>query len=197
VGAALGAKIRGDDSVTAVFFSDGASNQGTFAEAMNLAAIWDLAVILVLENNHYAVSTPVEYVSRTEDLCTRGEGYGVTSFTVDGNHVLQVYERTLEAAEQCRSGSGPVLMECKTYRHQGHHVNDPGLYMPKDKLDYYKSIDPVDRGRAFLLAHPDATEADAAAVEEQVDQLIEKAIEFAVAGEAPSVQQFLQEVTQE
>jgi len=197
VGAALGAKIRGDNSVTAVFFSDGASNQGTFAEAMNLAAIWNLPVILVLENNHYAVSTPVEYVSRTDDLCTRGTGYGVESFTVDGNNVLEVYEQTLEAAETCRAGKGPVLMECKTYRHGGHHVNDPGAYMPEDKLAYYKSIDPVDRARASLVAHPDATEADAAMIDEDVERLIDQAVEFAIAGEAPSVEQFLQEVTQE
>ncbi len=196
VGAALGASIRGDKAVTAVFFSDGAANQGTFAEAMNLAAIWDLPVIFVLENNHYAVSTPVEAVSRTKDLCERAKGYGVEAFTVDGNHVLEVYERACEAARTCRDGRGPVLMECKTYRHQGHHVNDPGTYMPADRLAYYKSIDPVDRGRALLLAHPDAAEADAVAIEREVDQAVADAIAFAVAAEKPSVRQFLQEVAE-
>ena len=196
VGAALGASIRGERAVTAVFFSDGASNQGTFAEAMNLAAIWDLPVILVLENNHYAVSTPVEAVSRTKDLCERAKGYGVEAITVDGNQVLDVYDRACLAAQTCRAGRGPVLMECKTYRHQGHHVNDPGQYMPADRLAYYKSIDPVDRGRAFLLSHPDAAIEDAEAIEREVEQAVADAIAFATAAPKPSVEQFLQEVAE-
>ncbi|MCD4699225.1 MAG: thiamine pyrophosphate-dependent dehydrogenase E1 component subunit alpha, partial [Phycisphaerae bacterium] len=169
VGAALGSSIRGDKQVTAVFFSDGATNNGVFAEAMNLAAIWDLPLIMVLENNHYAVSTPIEKVCRTKDICERGKGYGVESFVVDGNDVLEVYKKTKAAAERCRNGKGPVLMECKTYRHAGHHVNDPGAYMPKDKLDYYKSRDPVESGRKYLLNKGKATEDQVAAIEADID----------------------------
>jgi len=127
VGAALGARIRGEDRVTAVFFSDGASNNGVFPEAMNLAAIWGLAVIFVLENNQYAVSTPVESVTRDPDLYKRGLAYGIESFPVDGNDVVEVYAKSCEAAATCRRGDGPVLIEAKTYRQMGHHVNDPGL----------------------------------------------------------------------
>ena len=194
VGAALGSSIRGDDRVTVVFFSDGAANNGVFAEAMNLAAIWNLPVILVLENNHYAVSTPIEKVCRTEDLCERGKGYGVDSFAIDGNDVLVVYERTKAAAEQCRNGQGPVLMECKTYRHLGHHVNDPGTYMPKDRVEHYKARDPVSIGRRHLLEKGGASDEEIVALESEMDARLEKAVEFAENSPEPDVDEFLREV---
>ncbi|MDY6913179.1 MAG: thiamine pyrophosphate-dependent dehydrogenase E1 component subunit alpha [Planctomycetota bacterium] len=194
VGAALGAKIRGEDRVAAIFFSDGAANNGVFAEAMNLAAIWDLAVILVLENNHYAVSTPIEQVSRSADLYKRGLGYGVESFAVDGNDILEVYQKTAAAAAKCRDGKGPILMEAKTYRHTGHHVNDPGQYMPKETLDYYKSKDPVKIGRNYLLKEAKASPEEVKRIEAAVEQELEEAVQFAVDSPAPSVEEFLLEV---
>jgi TPP-dependent pyruvate/acetoin dehydrogenase alpha subunit len=193
VGAALGSSIRGDGRVTAVFFSDGAANNGVFPEAMNLAAIWNLPVILVLENNHYAVSTPIEKVCRTKDLCERGKGYGVESCVVDGNDVLEVYERSKTAAEQCRKGAGPVLMECKTYRHMGHHVNDPGTYMPKERLEYYKAKDPVKIGRQYLVEKANATEREITRIESDVNEELERAVEFAKNSSDPDVEKFLQE----
>jgi len=196
VGAALGIKLQGSKKVIAIFFSDGASNNGVFAESLNLAAIWDLPAIFVLENNHYAVSTPIEESSRITDLYKRGAGYGVTSVGVDGNDVLAVYETTREAAENCRQGKGPVLIEAKTYRHGGHHVNDPGLYMPKERLEYYMSKDPVKIGRKYLLEQGKYTQQQVEAIEHEVEKLTEDAIEFAKNSPEPSVEQFLQEVEQ-
>jgi TPP-dependent pyruvate/acetoin dehydrogenase alpha subunit len=194
VGAALASSIRGDGRVTAAFFSDGAANNGLFPEAMNLAAIWDLPVILVLENNHYAVNLPIEKACRTEDLAERGRGYGVVSAVVDGNDVLAVYEEAAAAAERCRRGTGPALMECKTYRHMGHHVNDPGAYMPADRLAHYKARDPVDIGRRYLLERGGAAEADAAEIEAAAERALDEAVEFAKAGPEPSLEEFLREV---
>ena len=194
VGAALGATIRGEDRVAAVFFSDGAANNGTFAEAMNLAAIWDLPMILVLENNQYAVSTPVEQVSRDPDLYRRGEGYDVECFAVDGNDVLKVYEGAAQARIRCCEGKGPVLMEAKTYRHAGHHVNDPGKYMPRERLAHYKAKDPLLIGRRYLLKEGGATEEEVAAIEAAVQAEMETAIAFAKDSPAPSVAAFLREV---
>ncbi len=191
VGAALGAYIRGEDRVAAVFFSDGAANNGVFAEAMNLAAIWNLPVIFVMENNQYAVSTPVEKVSRTENLYVRGQGYGVESSLVDGNDVVAVYERVKAAVDLCTQGRGPVLIEAKTYRQAGHHVNDPGAYMPHDKLEYYKKKDPVPAGKRYLLEQ--ASEQEVRQIEESVDGLIQAAIEFARNSKEPDVAEFLQE----
>jgi pyruvate dehydrogenase E1 component alpha subunit len=180
--------------VTAAFFSDGASNNGVFAEAMNLAAIWDLPLILVLENNHYAVSTPVEDVSRTADLCERGKGYGVESFTVDGNDVLKVHERASCAAEKCRAGKGPILMECKTYRDQGHHVNDPGDYMPKDVLEQYKARNPELVCRRYMTGEAGMTDEQINAIEAEVDSALEEAVEFARNSPEPDLNAFLSEV---
>ena len=196
VGAGLGISIRGSDQVVAIFFSDGASNNGVFAESLNLAAIWDLPVVFVLENNHYAVSSPIEQMSRITDLHKRAEGYGVTAGAVDGNDVLAVYEKAKEAVQACRTGKGPVLIEAKTYRHGGHHVNDPGLYMPKDRLEYYKAKDPVKMGRKYLAEQGKCTEQEILAIEQQIDSLMDETIEFAKNSPEPSVEEFLGEVEQ-
>jgi len=195
-GAGLGIRVRGTDQVAVAFFSDGACNNGVFAETLNMAAIWDLPVVFVIENNHYAVSSPVEEMTRIPDLYRRGEAYGVPSGPVDGNDVLAVYEKTKEAVEMCRRGKGPALIEAKTYRHGGHHVNDPGLYMPKERLERYKARDPVGIGRRFLLDPGGLAEQEVAAIEREVDQRMEEAIEFARNSAEPSVERFLEEVAQ-
>jgi len=196
VGAGLGIHIRGGDQVVVIFFSDGACNNGVFAESLNLAAIWDLPVIFLLENNQYAVSSPIEEMSRIPNLYRRAEAYGVPAYQVDGNDVLAVYEKTKEAIEACRKSKGPVMIEAETYRQGGHHVNDPGLYMPKDKLEYYKSKDPVDIGRKYLLEKTECTEQEAAVIEQKVQKEMEEAIEFAKNSPEPSVEKFLEEVEQ-
>jgi pyruvate dehydrogenase E1 component alpha subunit len=194
VGAGLGISIRGSDQVVAIFFSDGACNNGVFAESLNLAAIWDLPVIFVLENNQYAVSSPIEEMSRIPDLYKRAEGYGVEALMIDGNDVLAVFEETQKAVRTCCDGKGPVLIEAKTYRHGGHHVNDPGLYMPKDKLEYYKVHDPVTIAREHLMNDSDCTEQDIATIENDVERAISEAVEFAKSCPQPSVDSFLEEV---
>lgn len=194
VGAGLGVHIRGSDQVVAIFFSDGASNNGVFAESVNLAAIWDLPVIFVLENNDYAVSTSVSETSRTCDLYKRAEGYCVKTMSVDGNDVLAVYKSAEEAVQNCRSSKGPVLIEAKTYRHGGHHVNDPGTYMPEEKLEYFKSKDPVKLGRQYLIDEAGLNEEQIIALESEVDKDMDEAIEFAKNSPEPSVEEFLEEV---
>lgn len=194
VGAGLGISVRGSDQIVVVFFSDGAANNGVFPESLNLAAIWDLPVVFVLENNHYAVSSPIEEMSRVPDLYKRGEGYGVPSGAIDGNDVLAVYEKTKEAVEMCRKGKGPVLIEAKTYRQGGHHVNDPGLYMPKDRVQYYKARDPVKLGRAYLSKEGKFNEEEIQAIERHIERRMDNAIEFAKNSPPPSVEAFLEEV---
>jgi TPP-dependent pyruvate/acetoin dehydrogenase alpha subunit len=194
VGAGLGIRVRETDQVAAIFFSDGACNNGVFAESLNLAAIWDLPVIFILENNQYAVSSPIEEMSRIPDLHKRAVGYGVPGYLVDGNDVLAVFEQTTEAIEVCRVGKGPVMIETKTYRHGGHHVNDPGLYMPKDKLEYYKAHDPVTIAREHLINNSDCSEQDIAEMENDAERVMSEAVEFAKSCPQPSVDSFLEEV---
>ena len=194
IGAALGAKIRGEDRTAVVFTSDGGASHGTFGESLNLAAIWDLPVIGVVENNQFAVSTPVEESSREPELFRRGEGYGVKGFSVDGNDVLEVYERVVESRKLCSEGGGPVLMEAKTYRQAGHHVNDPGKYMPADRVEHYKSLDPILLGRQHLLEKGAMAEAEVDAIQAGVEAEMEEAIAFAKGSQEPSLKEFQLEV---
>lgn len=194
VGAALGASLRDDGRVAAVFASDGAANNGVFGEGLNFAAAFDLPVIFVIENNQYAVSTPVEDSTREPDLYKRGAAYGVESHCVDGNDVLAVYERALVAARVCRSGAGPILIEAKTYRHSGHHVNDPGQYMPREKLELYRSRDPCVLGRRYLLEQGAAGEEEIAALEAGIEEAMERAVTFARSSPEPTVEEFLEDV---
>lgn len=179
VGAAMGAKIRGENRVAAVFASDGAANIGTFSEALNLSATWKLPVIFIMENNQYAVSTPIEESTGEPELFKRGIGYGVDSIRINGNDVLEVYETTLERSQKCRMGKGPFLVECVTFRKSGHHVNDPGQYLPKEKLEFYEKNDPLILGKAMLKEHLGEDNTAIAELEEQVTEELAGALAYA------------------
>ena len=184
-GAGMGIKVKGGDQVCVVFFSDGASNQGVFGESLNFAAVFDLPVIFMLENNHFAVSTPVEMSAGSCELSNVGPAFGVPGVCVDGNDAIAVYTETKRAVERARAGEGPSLIEASTYRHGGHHVNDPGTYMDPDILAEWKARDPLHMLRAKL------DESKAAEIEERKDREIEEAIEFAKNSPEPSVEEFL------
>jgi pyruvate dehydrogenase E1 component alpha subunit len=191
VGAALGTSIRGEDRVSVIFTSDGAASIGSFSESMNLAATWKLPVIFVLENNQYAAATPVEDTTGEPELYKRGQGYAVKGFRLDGNNVLEVYEQMKDCVAGCRKGRGPFLIECVTYRKSGHHVNDPGQYMPADKVEYYAKHDPLILGKAGLEGHPEIEDHDISRLEENVEKELEKALDFAKNSEAMSVPEFM------
>lgn len=185
-GAGMGIKVRATDQVVVAFFSDGASNNGVFAESLNLAGIYALPVIYLLENNHYAVSTPIECATGCCDLAGRGPAYGVPGICVDGNDARAVYQETAAAVARARRGQGPTLIEAKTYRHGGHHVNDPGLYMDPDTLAGWKARDPI-----LLMRRAIGDDARTAAIEAQVDAELDAAVEFAAGSPEPSVEEFL------
>lgn len=190
VGAALANQIKGSDAVTVTFTTDGGSNNGTFLESLNLAAIWNLNFILVIENNGYAVSTRIEDSTRDTDLYKRGLAIGVESHQVDGNDPLAVYRLTEDAAATCRAGKGPVLIEAKTFRHMGHHVNDPGKYMPEDRLAYYKARDPVDRARDALVQMSGIGAGEIANIEAEIQGEFEEAVDFARSSRELTVAEF-------
>ena len=187
-GAAMGIRVRGTDQVVVAFFSDGASNNGVFPESLNLAGIYALPVVYLLENNGYAVSTPIECSTGCCDLAGRGPAYGVPGACVDGNDAVAVYRTTLAAVARARRGEGPTLIEAKTFRHGGHHVNDPGLYMDPEVLAAWKARDPL------LLMRAAIGEERAAAIDAAVDAELRAAVEFAVASPEPDVDAFLAEV---
>src|SRR5437899_7917388 len=150
-GAGLTAKFNGRGQVAVCFFGDGASNQGTFHESLNLAGIWKLPVVFVAENNGYAESTPVTYHMSCQDIAERAAGYGMPGVTVDGLDVLAVYEAAGEAIARARRGEGPSLIECKTYRYHGHFEGDTMTYRTKDELAFYRGRDSILGLRRFIV----------------------------------------------
>ena len=192
-GAGMAIKQKGGSQVVVCFFSDGASNNGVFHESINLAAIYRLPVIFVLENNHYAVSTPIGETALVKDLSIRAESYGIPGFTLDGNDAVMIFQAMKEPLDRARRGDGPSLVECNTFRHGGHHVNDPGTYMPKDQLEHWKSKDPVDILRKNLH-QAGMAEAEIDGVDAQVEEVVQEAVQFALSSPEPSVEEFLQEI---
>ena len=190
VGAAMANQVRGSDAVTVSFSTDGATNNGTFLESLNLAAIWNLNFILIVENNQYAVSTTLAEATRETKLYKRGEAIGVESHRIDGNDSLLVYETVADAVKKCRAGLGPILIEAVTFRHSGHHVNDPGKYMPAEKLKYYKDRDPVDRARNNLIQMGKMSEKDVKAIEAKIKIEFESAVNAAENAGEVSIEEF-------
>ena len=183
-GSALASKVRGDGAVTVAFFGDGASNQGTFHETLNMAAAWKLPVVFLLENNHYGVSTEIHRITNTEYLAPRAAAYGIPGVTVDGTDVEAVYHAAAEAVERARSGGGPTLVETLVYRYQGHYCGDPAAYRPKEYLTEGKAKDPIDRARARLL-ELGAVADEVDALDREAAERIEHAYEFAKSSPDP------------
>ncbi|HEV8469732.1 MAG TPA: thiamine pyrophosphate-dependent dehydrogenase E1 component subunit alpha [Candidatus Limnocylindria bacterium] len=182
-GAALTAKQLGTDQVAVSFFGDGAVNQGTFHESLNLAAIWKLPVIYVCENNQYAESLPVKRAFVVEDIAVRAEGYGMPGVRVDGRDVRAVYDAAGEAVRRSRSGNGPVLLVADSYRHEGHYYGDPRKYQTKDEIEgWRKRFDPIADARGWIIADSLATEADLDAIDRSVAADIDRAVAWAEQG---------------
>ncbi|MFC6886502.1 MULTISPECIES: thiamine pyrophosphate-dependent dehydrogenase E1 component subunit alpha [Actinomadura] len=178
-GAALQFKRRSSDALAVTFFGDGASNEGAFHESLNLAALWDLPVLFVCENNLYGEFTRQDRHQRITDVADRAASYGMTGVVVDGNDVAAVRDVTAEAARRARAGEGPTLIEAKTYRHRGHFEGDMAKYRPKDEVAHWKGRDPIDLLAAKLTGDLGASEADVASVRADVDKRLDEAIAWA------------------
>ena len=142
-GAALSFKMRGEDRVALTWIGDGGSNVGDFHEGLNFAGVLKLPFVLILENNKWAYSTPIEYQTAAKNFACRAEGYGIASDTVDGNDVIAVYEVTKNAVDRARNGDGPTLIEADTMRMKGHAIHDDAKYVPKEQFEYWETRDPI------------------------------------------------------
>ena len=184
-GYALAAKYRKTGQVVACFFGDGATNIGSFHEGVNLAAVWDLPVVFVCENNRYGASTAIEAVTRVPRIADRAAAYGIPGVNVDGMDVEAVYQAAGAATAAARAGKGPTLLELETYRFCGHSRSDLGHYRSKEELERWKARDPVVRYEEFCRAGgvltPDAIEAMKAEAEQELDD----AIAYAEASPSP------------
>ena len=179
-GAALAAKLQKRETVVVSFFGDGALNEGAFHEAANMAAIWKLPVIFICENNKYGMSNSTEKAFALENLADRGLGYGIPGVTVDGNDVVAVYEAAERAVNSARTGGGPTLIECVTYRWKGHSRSDKNLYRTKDEIEEWKSKEPIAKFMSMILDKKLLTQSELDAVQQQATDEIIAAVNEAV-----------------
>ena len=193
-GAALAAKLQGSSAVTICFFGDGAANEGAWHEGLNIAAIWQLPVVFVCENNLYAASTPFHEAFKVPSVAHRASAYGMPGVVVDGNDVLAVHAAAAEAIARARGGEGPTLLECMTYRLCGHSRSDPRTYRTKEEEAAWQARDPIPAFAAYLRDEEVANAEELLAIEAGVEQLIADAIAFADASPAPAPQDLYQDV---
>ncbi len=186
-GMALAFKMQRTTQVVACFFGDGAVAEGAFHEGVNMAAIWDLPVIFVCENNLYGASTRIDKVMKNPSVSARAAAYGFQGETVDGNDVLAVYAAAQRAAEACRTGQGPVLLELLTYRRTGHSRRDACHYQAKDEREAWFSRDPITRFATQLFARRDITQADLDAIKARIDTQIAQSVEIAKQAPQPTL----------
>jgi pyruvate dehydrogenase E1 component alpha subunit len=194
VGAGLSIKLRQTDQVVACFFGEGASNQGTFHEGINMASIWKLPVLFICENNLYAMGTRQSTAMAIENVADRAVAYGLSGVVVDGNDVLAVYDVARKAVERARKGEGPTLIECKTYRQKGHSRIDPARYRPKEEVEAWLAKDPIKRFKERLLQAKILDETEIQRIEKEVSDKIEDAAKFAMESPFPSPEEALEDV---
>ncbi len=193
-GAALASKLRNDGKVTLCFFGDGATNQGSFHEAVNLGAVKKLPVVYICENNLYGMSVPFKKASAVKDAADRAAAYDIPSKIVDGNDIEAVYEVVKEAIENARKGNGPSLIESKTYRWLGHSKSDPRVYRTKQEEEDWKQKCPIKRYGEKLVKEGVATEAELVEIQDTVEKAIKDALEYALNSPEPKVEEIMEGV---
>ena len=187
-GFALASQYRKEDSVTVVYFGDGATNQGTFHETMNLASVWKLPMVFFLENNFYGMGTSVERIrTNGKSFSNLAEGYGIPSTVVDGMDVLAVKETTKEVVDKVRDGNGPALIEATTFRFQGHSMADPAKYRESSEVDEWKKKDPVESFPNYILSKNIASQAEIDEVKKIVNDEMASAVKFATESNEPDL----------
>jgi len=187
-GAALGCKLQKNDKVVLCFFGDGAANTGAFHESVNMAAIFNLPVVFICENNMYAMSFPAQKAFALPDIAERAKGYGIPGVSIDGNNVLEVYETAQIAIERARQGEGPTFIEARTYRWKGHSKSDRQAYRTKEEVREWMNKDPI----KFLEKHlreETVREEELENIKKQVEREIEEAINFALESPEPTLEE--------
>ena len=193
-GAALSAKMRGTKQVAICFCGDGATNTTRFHEGVNLASIWKLPIVYVIENNMYAQKTPISYAANIPNIADRASAYGIPGETVDGNDVLAVYEAVGEAVARARRGEGPTLVECKTYRYHGHNEGDEQTYRTKEEVEGWMKEDPIPRFKEKLIGTRVLTEKEANEIDQAMLKELDEAVKFAEGSPFPDPEEALEDV---
>lgn len=194
VGAGLSIAYRKTDQVTACFFGDGSTNQGTFNEALNMASIWKLPIVFVCENNQFGISMSQSRHQAIKDIADRAVSYGFPGIAVDGNDVMAVYEVAREAVGRARKGQGPTLIECKTWRWRGHFEGDPSVYKDPTDQEAWIEKEPVKRYRTFLAENKVMTAEEMDAVDKRIDEEIDAAVKYAQESPLPQPEDVVKDV---
>lgn len=194
VGAALTSKMKNLGYVVLCYFGDGASNEGSFHESLNLASIWKLPVVFLCENNQYGMSGWVKEMVNIQNISDRASGYGIPGVTIDGNDILEVMSTVDEAVKRARTGEGPTLIEAKTYRWKGHSKSDARKYRTREEEAEWKQRDPIRRFRAYLVGNGVITSEEADALETKAAEEIEAAVRFAEESPLASLDSIEQDV---
>ncbi len=185
-GLAFADKYLGNDKISTVYMGDGAVNQGQVYETFNMASLWKLPVIFIIENNRYAMGTATGRHSASSDYHMRGQAYGIPGEQVDGMNVLEVHDATKKAAEYCRTGKGPYILEMMTYRYRGHSMSDPANYRTKDELNDMKSNhDPIAYVKGLLLDGGHTDEDTLKGFDKQIKKVVAESADFATQSPQP------------
>jgi pyruvate dehydrogenase E1 component alpha subunit len=184
-GSALAQKMRGSGNITVAFFGDGASNQGTFHESLNLASVWKLPIVFVCENNGFGISVPVSQSTSVKDIADRAPGYAMPGYVVDGNDVIAMLDAFAKCSERARKGDGPSLLEAKTYRWKGHWTGDPEVYRTREEVTEWMKKCPIKRHRAYLLQNNVADESELCEIERKAAADAAEAAEYALNSPEP------------
>jgi pyruvate dehydrogenase E1 component alpha subunit len=187
-GLAFADKYKGNDRVTFAYFGDGAANQGQVYETFNMAVLWQLPVIFVIENNQYAMGTAQTRSTSSPDIYTRGAAFGIPGQAVDGMNVLEVKAAGDTAVKHCRAGNGPYILEVKTYRYRGHSMSDPAKYRTREEVQKMREErDPIEYIRSLLLTGKHATEDDLKAIDKDIKKVVNASTEFAKESPEPDL----------
>ncbi|TDQ66334.1 pyruvate dehydrogenase E1 component alpha subunit [Maritalea mobilis] len=195
-GLAFAAKYREEDTVSLTYFGDGAANQGQVYESFNMAKLWNLPVVYIIENNKYAMGTSLERAASTTDLSKRGESFGIPGEQVDGMDVRMVRDAAERAIQHAREGNGPYILEMLTYRYRGHSMSDPAKYRSKDEVQSMRSErDPIEQVKARLLENEWATEEELKDMDKDVRAIVSEAADFATNDPEPDADELYTEIT--
>jgi len=193
-GIAFADKYNGNDSVTLCYMGDGAVRQGALHEAFNMAMLWKLPVIFIIENNNYAMGTSVERTSNVHDLYKLGSAYDMPSFPVDGMTCEAVHDAVESAVARARKGDGPTLLEMKTYRYKGHSMSDAQTYRTKDEVKEYQAQDPIEKVLATIKKNKWMSDADIEAAEKKVEDTVNECVKFAEDSPFPTIDELYKDV---
>jgi pyruvate dehydrogenase E1 component alpha subunit len=193
-GIAFADKYNGNDNVTLCYMGDGAVRQGALHEAFNMAMLWKLPVIFIIENNNYAMGTSVERTSNVHDLWKLGLSYEMPSYAVDGMTCEAVHEAIEEAVNRARKGDGPTLLEMKTYRYKGHSMSDAQTYRSKDEVKEYQAQDPIEKVLATIKKNKWMTDAEIEAAEKNVDDIVAESVKFGEDSPYPTTDELYKDV---